>query len=64
MLYRNNSAGAITAMEDMRLGELEEPEMVFCPVCGEEAEYLYEFSVDGEVVGCDQCITRRSAYDN
>lgn len=104
MLYRNDSAGAITAMETARLGHYGEdymkPEPEYCPVCGKVAEYMYIYydgdgdigcehcvrkraaaegelcpvcgsvtdfictDAYGEVVGCDQCITRRSAYDN
>lgn len=31
-----------------------------CPICYEEAEYLYT-NADGEIVGCEECITKQRA---
>ena len=62
MLYRNDSAEAIGAMENMRLSEPDEPEAVYCPECGEEANELVT-TLDGEVLGCDRCTRIRSAYE-
>lgn len=33
-----------------------------CPVCGEEADDIYK-NVYGEIIGCDKCIKRVSAWD-
>lgn len=43
---------------------LEPPEQQnpVCPECGEECEVIY-FNSCGEVVGCDNCITEKDAYD-
>lgn len=32
-----------------------------CPVCGAEAEEF--FLSDGEIAGCNDCITRKDAYE-
>ena len=36
---------------------------VICPVCGAECEEIYETKEYGEVLGCDQCILTRDAYE-
>ena len=33
-----------------------------CPVCGEECDTLY-YSKDGDVVGCNECLTAYDAWD-
>lgn len=33
-----------------------------CPVCGEVCETVYK-DVYGEILGCDQCLTARDAWD-
>ena len=40
---------------------VKDPEYPRCPVCGEECETVYysEF----EIVGCDNCISGRNAWD-
>ena len=68
MLYPNNSAGAITAMEDMRLGhygeDYMEPEPEYCPICGEVAEYAYiYYDGDGDI-GCEHCVRKRAAAED
>lgn len=41
-------------------GQIErEEESIVCPVCGEEPEKYTYWSIDGECVGCDQCITKK-----
>ena len=35
------------------------PEMAKCPKCGEECDFYY-IDVDGDIVGCENCI---SMYD-
>lgn len=39
-----------------------EPETPICPNCGEEADTFY-ISADKEVLGCDNCISRRDAWE-
>lgn len=41
--------------------EPKEPEQPICPECGEECEVIY--LVNGNVVGCDNCVTEKDAYD-
>lgn len=39
----------------------QDPEPIYCEICGEEVEYLYK-NADGEVVGCDNCIKQVDPY--
>lgn len=39
-----------------------DPEPVHCEICGKEVEYLYK-DKDGDVVGCDNCISKIDPYD-
>lgn len=43
---------------------LEPPEndMPRCPVCGEETEIIF-IDKYGDVVGCEECVTTRNAYE-
>ena len=43
---------------------MEPPEqsMPVCPVCGEECEEFY-FDNDGDICGCDNCISVKNAYE-
>lgn len=34
-----------------------------CPVCGQEADDICRNTDNGEIVGCDNCIERLSAWD-
>ena len=34
-----------------------------CPECGKEAEKIYTSNVNGEILGCDNCITENGAYE-
>ena len=43
-------------------GECQEPDEYICPICGEEIEDLY-INNDGEIVGCEMCITEKKAWD-
>ena len=40
----------------------EDPEPVHCPVCDQECDEIY-FNRDGDVIGCDMCISTQSAAD-
>ena len=33
-----------------------------CPICGKECETIYT-NVDGDAVGCDECLTLLEAYE-
>ena len=33
-----------------------------CPYCGKECDTVY-LDADGDIVGCDQCISMADAYD-
>lgn len=39
-----------------------EPEPIYCDICGAEVEYLYK-DINGDVVGCDQCIRKIDPYE-
>ena len=44
-------------------GRCREENSVYCPVCGEEVgEYLVKAN-DGEVLGCDNCVTLKNVED-
>ena len=40
----------------------DDPEMPECPICGEECNSFYVRD-DGEIVGCDRCISTTNAYE-
>lgn len=39
----------------------EKPDYPCCPICGQECETIYK--IDNEIVGCDQCMTTRNAWE-
>lgn len=39
-----------------------DPPVVLCPECGRECDTIYT-GVNGEVLGCDNCVTKWDAYD-
>lgn len=52
----------ITNMERTGYPDGLEPRLPVCPVCGEEPDEFYK-DVDGEIVGCGECIRVVPAYD-
>lgn len=60
MLYRNDSAEALTALERQRLGNYGydyEEETKVCPHCGyTDPEEFY--MLHGDCIGCSGCISR------
>lgn len=62
MVYRNDSPGAVYAMEEGRTGNYgydcyeDEPEA--CPACGSVFVDFYYKNSDGECVGCSECLYR------
>jgi hypothetical protein len=40
---------------------LDEPDYPCCPICGQKCETIYK--IDNEIVGCDQCMTTRNAWE-
>ncbi len=59
MLYKNNSRGVLTAMDEEELSEYDIPEFVCCGLCGGE---IYEFERLYEVASeyvCRECIRER-----
>ena len=34
-----------------------------CPECGKVAETIYTSNVNNEILGCDNCITVKDAYE-
>ncbi len=46
-------------IRDAELNGFPEPDPVYCPVCGDEAETFY--LQDGLVIGCNQCVTETDA---
>ena len=57
----NDNIQAPYITEAERDGRPEAPE-IYCPICGSEAEDIYE-DVNGDVVGCDVCIHAYDAYN-
>lgn len=51
----------IRNMERTGYPDGKEPQQPICPVCGEECDTLY-FN-DGQIVGCENCIETRNAWD-
>lgn len=41
---------------------MDDPEPVLCPNCHEECETLF-VSSDGDVLGCENCVTTNDAFD-
>lgn len=39
-----------------------EEKKYYCPICGEEVDGVY-VSNDGEVVGCENCVTLKDIWD-
>lgn len=39
----------------------DDPDYPCCPICGQECETIYK--IDNEIVGCDQCMTTRNAWE-
>lgn len=37
------------------------PEETHCPICGKACDTIY--TADGEIVGCDECIRIKEAWD-
>lgn len=60
MLYKNSNGRAIMAMEESRLGESQEDEVVEkCPICDiPYPEYLL-FDIEDNCVGCDCCVYKK-----
>lgn len=52
----------ITNMERTGYTDGKTPTSPTCPVCGEECETAY-FDRFGRVVGCENCMDERSAWD-
>lgn len=34
-----------------------------CPICGEECERFFVRDPDGDIIGCDKCVTEEDAYE-
>lgn len=52
----------ITNLRQTGYPDGKEPEQPICPSCGEETDTFY-ISADKEILGCDNCISRRDAWD-
>jgi len=37
----------------------EEEKEYYCPLCGEAVEETFYVSTDGEIVGCENCVTTK-----
>lgn len=40
-----------------------EPPEHYCPICGEKVEETYYLTNDGEIVGCENCITTKEPQE-
>ena len=52
----------IRNMERTGYPDGKEPEYPRCPICGEECETIYK-SKDYDIVGCDECIRSKGAWE-
>lgn len=43
--------------------ECDEPEPYHCPVCGKLVEEIVYKDRDGDIVGCDRCITTQEYWE-
>ena len=43
-------------------GGCREDTQYYCPICGEEVDAVY-VSADGDVVGCDNCVSYKDAWE-
>lgn len=34
-----------------------------CPVCGEETDTFIKSKISGEIIGCDNCVVERDAWE-
>jgi hypothetical protein len=39
------------------------PKYPRCPVCGRECDTIYKNTIDNEIVGCDECISREDPWE-
>ena len=63
MVYSNGDPLALYAMEQARTGNYgednyDEEEYEDCPVCGHTAPYEFYVDINGECVGCNECVDR------
>ena len=49
-------------IRDAELNGVPEDDPVHCPICGEECDTII-YDRYGEIVGCNQCIRERDAYE-
>ena len=40
-----------------------EEETHYCPICGEEAEEFFASKFNGEIVGCENCVSIIEAWE-
>lgn len=40
-----------------------EEEPHYCPICGEEAEEFFASKFNGEIVGCENCVSMIEAWE-
>ncbi len=52
----------ITNMELTGYPDGKEPTYPHCPICQRECETIY-LDKDGNIVGCDECVDTRDAWD-
>ncbi|MGN0106458.1 MAG: hypothetical protein ACI4A5_02020 [Hominilimicola sp.] len=72
MIYNNNDPAALFAMEEHRLGSVDEYEPAFiqCPCCGSRIDTIYGYGqelnelirIGGEIVGCNLCVEKIDPY--
>ena len=40
-----------------------EPLQYYCPICGEEVHETVFVDLDGDVVGCENCVERKDVWE-
>jgi predicted amidophosphoribosyltransferase len=41
----------------------DDQEEYYCPVCGEKTTEDVYVSIDGDILGCENCVTRKDPWD-
>lgn len=48
---------------DRHLNSLEEEYGPTCPICNSDCEtFYYDFSGDGDIIGCENCVSTKDAW--
>lgn len=52
----------VESLDNTGLPPWDDGQEPICPICEEPCETIY-FNIDGDAVGCENCLTPRDAWD-